>query len=393
MNSLFTATAYPPSVGGAQSLHHMMAQELNKKGHQVQVVSHWDKNRSDWLLGTTIKAPPVPTDYELDGIKVHTLGLTLSEKLSLLPWIPLYYPLMSKALPSIADCLCKKLQSYAKEADLIHNMRIGREGLSYASLKAARLHNIPFVFTPVHHPRWVGWRYQAYLALYREADAVIVLTPTEKQTLIELGVAEGSIHVIGTGPVVAPNAFPDTFKQKHALDAPFVLFLGQHYAYKGYRSVLEAAELVWQKNADVNFVFVGPEVKDSERWFVQYSDPRLKRLGSVSLQEKTNALAACSLLCVPSAQESFGSVYTEAWQFSKPVIGGDIPAISDVISDGVDGYLVDQSPEKIADYIITLLEDGHLASEMGKAGKRKVEEQFSWASLSRRIEQVYCSLL
>lgn len=392
MNILYTSTAYPPSVGGAQSLHHMMAQSLIKK-HSVRVVSHWDKNRTDWLLGTTIGAPSVASQYEIAGVSVHTLGLSTVDKFRLLPWIPLYYPFMSQALRPISHCLYKKLQLHAKSAELVHNMRIGREGLSYASLKVARSRNIPFVFTPVHHPRWIGWRYRAYLKLYREADAVIALTPTEKKILIDLGVADERIHVTGTGPVVSPTAFPEAFKEKYGLTAPFVLFLGQHYPYKGYRAVLEAAKLVWKKNAEVNFVFVGPAVKNSEDWFSQQNDPRIKRLGKVSLQEKTDALAACYLLCVPSLQESFGSVYTEAWQFEKPVIGGNIPAISDVISDGIDGYLVEQSPEKIAGYITMLLNDVALASAMGKSGKRKVDEQYSWGALSRHIEQIYRSLL
>jgi hypothetical protein len=42
------------------------------------------------------------------------------------------------ALPPIAACLERHLYRYAVHADLIHNVRIGREGLSYASLQIAR---------------------------------------------------------------------------------------------------------------------------------------------------------------------------------------------------------------------------------------------------------------
>ena len=151
---------------------------------------------------------------------------------------------------------------------------------------------------------------------------------------MQLGVSAERIHVTGTGPVVASTAFPDSFLAKHFISGPFVLFLGQHYDYKGYRQVLESTKLVWEKFSDAHFVFIGPAVKDSENTFKLFEDPRVKRLGQVSLQDKTDALAACALLCVPSMQESFGSVYTEAWQFEKPVIGGNIPAISDVIKEG-----------------------------------------------------------
>ena len=373
-------------------LHHMTAQSLQDR-HNIQVFSHWEENRTDWLLGTTINAPKPEHDYVIDDINVHRLGLTIREKTSLLPWLPLYYPLMPIALPCVASCVYNHILPYAKKADLIHNMRIGREGISYASLKAARDRNIPFVLTPVHHPRWIGWRYKAYNDIYRQADAVIALTPTEKKTLIQLGVSENKIHVTGTGPVVAPTAFPEAFLEQYSISSPFVLFLGQHYEYKGYRQVLESAKLVWKLFPDVSFVFIGPAVKASEDTFKLFKDPRIIRLGKVSLQDKTDALAACTLLCVPSMQESFGSVYTEAWQFEKPVIGGSIPAIADVIQEGQDGYLVNQEANEIADRIIDLLTYPERANAFGKAGKEKVANQYNWEYLAATIERVYLSLM
>lgn len=392
MRLLYSTTAYPPSTGGAQMLHHMTAQSL-KERHQIHVVSHWEENRTDWLLGTTIHAPKFEHDYIIDGINVHRLGLTAKEKVSLMPWLPLYYPLMPVVLPRIAGCIYNHILPYATKADLIHNMRIGREGMSYASLKAARDRNIPFVLTPVHHPRWVGWRYKAYNDIYRQADAVIALTPTEKKTLVQLGVPSERIHVTGTGPVVASTAFPNSFLLKHSISSHFVLFLGQHYNYKGYRQVLESTKLVWKKFPDVDFVFIGPAVKDSNSTFKLFKDSRIKPLDKVSLQDKTDALAACTILCVPSMQESFGSVYTEAWQFEKPVIGGNISAISDVITEGVDGYLVDQEANEIAARICDLLNHPAQAAAMGKAGKIKVESQYSWERLAATIERVYLSLV
>lgn len=388
MDLLYTLTTYPPAIGGAQLHQHLLAQQLNKK-HNIQVVSHWSKNRTDWLLGTTLRAPEISYDYNIDGIKVHQMGIPCLEKLKLLPYVPIYYPLMDFALPKIASCIEKYLHPYAKKADLIHNVRIGREGLSYASFQAARRYNIPFVFTPVHHPRWVGWRYRAYLKLYRLADAVITLTHMEKQILIDLGVKEDRIYVTGHGPILAEEADPHFFQENHKIEDPTVLFLGQHYPYKGYKQLLEAAPLVWQKIPEVNFVFIGPAVAQSEKDFAKIQDRRIHRLGAVNLQEKTNALAACTLLCVPSNQESFGGVYTEAWSFGKPVIGCNIPAVSEVVSHGVDGYLIKQNSHEIADAICQLLLNPTQAQTMGKAGQEKVESRFKWEKLAELTDRVY----
>lgn len=392
MQLLYTLTTYPPAIGGAQLHQHLIAQQL-KKQHKIQVISHWSQNRTDWLLGTTINAPEISNDYTIDGINVHQIGVSRQEKFKLVPYIPIYYPLMDVAVKGIASCLENKLNPYAQKADLIHNVRIGREGLSYASYQTARHYDIPFIFTPVHHPRWVGWRYRVYLKLYKLADAVIALTQAEKQILIDLGVKEEQITVTGIGPIVADRAEPEAFKRQYKIDEPIVLFLGQHYPYKGYKQLLEAIPLVWQKIPEANFVFIGPSVGKSEQYFTKFSDRRIHRLGAVNLQEKTNALAACTLLCVPSNQESFGGVYTEAWSFGKPVIGCNIPAVAEVVSHGVDGYLIEQNPGEIADSIIQLLLNPIQAEAMGAAGQQKVKSRFSWEKLAQLTEGVYQRLL
>jgi glycosyltransferase involved in cell wall biosynthesis len=140
-------------------------------------------------------------------------------------------------------------------------------------------------------------------------------------------------------------------------------------------------------------VFVGPARGRSERAFAAAGDPRIHRLGELSLQAKTDALAACTLLCVPSLQESFGGVYTEAWSFGKPVIGCNIPAVAEVIADQVDGYLVEQEPAQIAERICHLLLNPSCAESMGDAGRRKVARSFSWEHLSARTEQAYQQIL
>lgn len=393
MHILYTSTAYPPSTGGAQTHIHRIATELAGR-NRVQVVSHWDRNRTDWLLGTTLRAPSASHDYAIDGVPVRRIGLSGWEKLSLAPFVPIYYPLMDVSLPPIAAALRRHLEPLAHDVAIVHNIRIGREGLSQASLDLARGRRVPFVLTPVHHPRWVGWRYRVYLRIYREADAVVALTEAERRVLVGLGVREERIAVTGHGPVLAPAADPAGFRARHRLgDAPVVLFLGQHYAYKGFRQVLQAAPLVWKRAPETRFVFVGPPVQDSERIFAERADPRVLRLGRVDLQEKTDALAACTLLCVPSTQESFGGVYTEAWSFGRPVIGCPIPAVLEVIADGEDGLLVEQSPGPLAAAISDLVLDPSRGAALGAAGRRKVEARYTWARIADLTEQLYQRLL
>lgn len=390
MRLLHTLTTYPPSVGGAQLHQHLLGKALSQ--HQLQVVTYWSQNRTDWLLGTTIGAHSQPYDYQIGHIPVHRLGIGLGDKLAMATVLPLYYPCMPWAVKRLAGRLYPYLEPYVRAADLVHNVRIGREVLSYASLKLARKYDIPFVLTPVHHPRWTGWRYRVYLALYRQADGVFALTQAEKQILIGLGVAPERIYVIGHGPVVSQNSDGHGFCQRYGIQGPMVLFLGQHYPYKGYQALLAAAPKIWRRFPAVQFVFIGPAVKSSEQAFAG-ADSRIHRLGAVDLQTKTDALGACDILCVPSTQESFGGVYTEAWSFRKPVIGCNIPAVAEVIEDGVSGLLVEQSPEEIADGLLELLTQPNLARSMGEAGYQKVQQQYAWAAIGAKADRAYRKIL
>ena len=393
MNLLFSLTAYPPSVGGAQLLMHHLACQLVQR-HSVQVLTQWDTSRTDWLLGTTLNAPAELRAYVQDGVPVQRIALPAGARRRLAPWVYGYYLAEGPAIARIAAALASELRPWAAAADLIHNCRIGREGLSYASLQAARERDIPFVFTPVHHPRWGGWLHRHFQALYRQADAVIALTEAERKLLVQLGVRDERIFVAGMGPVLAPTSDGARFRGKHGLGAaPLVLFLGQKYAYKGLAALLAAAPLVWRRFPEAHFVFIGPRTSYSRRLFGSQTDSRLLELDTVSLQEKTDALAACTVLCVPSAQESFGGVYTEAWSLGKPVIGCAIPAVCEVISDGWDGVLVRREANAVADALMQILDDETLAAQMGQRGREKVAARFSWPRLAALTEAAYETVL
>ena len=113
----------------------------------------------------------------------------------------------------------------------------------------------------------------------------------------------------------------------------------------------------------------------------------------MSLQEKTDALADCTVLCVPSSQESFGGVFTEAWALRKPVVGGPAPAVREVITDGSDGFVAAQDPAQIADFLNLLLAQPALAARLGQAGFAKVQAHFTWEALAAKTERAMNEVL
>lgn len=377
-------TAYPPSTGGAQIHAHQLAKALRARGHAVGVTAFWDRNRTDWLLGTTLRAPSTP-DWEFEGLKVQRPRMDRLRRLAHLPFLPLHYPLPLLTTPVLARLLRPALEAtIPHEAGLIHHVRIGREVLAQASLDIARKRGIPFVLTPLHHPRWTGWRYGAWLRIYREADLVFALTATESSILADLGVDPARIRIIGHAPCLPT----DPGQPPPSPERPTILFLGQHYTYKGWRELLQAAPLVWNDHPDTRFVFAGPDVGDSAEAF-RGLDPRIERLGLVDEQRKVELLQGCTMLVLPSMQESFGGVFTEAWHFGKPVIGCPIPAVSELIQDGRNGLLRTQAPAALAEGILQLLGDPKEAQRMGEAGRQLVRERFNWESIAARAEEGY----
>ncbi|MBN1668209.1 MAG: glycosyltransferase family 4 protein [Anaerolineales bacterium] len=387
MKLLITTTAYPPSIGGAQSNLHQLSQAFGRN-HQVRVASFWAENRADWLLGTTLRAPG-GEPYQIDGVQVFPLNYSFQERIRISPYVFGYYLFQSAAIDKLSNTLVPKLRQIAGNVDLIHHGRIGREPLGFASLKLARQLDVPFILSTYHHPRWNTWMYRNYHDLYRQADAIIALTGTEKHTLVQLGVNSERIFVTGHGAVLSERYDPESFRNDYMLKGPVVLFLGQKYQYKGFDKLLQAAPLVWEKHPDTHFVFIGPRTRYSEKIFHQVRDARILELGIVDLATKTSALAACQVLCLPSSQECFGGVFVEAWTMGKPVIGMDIPALSEVVSDGIDGFVGPNHPAFLAEKIRLLLGDAALAQQLGTAGREKVERYFEWPALARHMESIY----
>ncbi len=391
MKLLYTITRYWPAIGGAENQLRETIARL-PEGVTARVQSHWNTNRTDWLLGTTLRAPCFEP-YKDGPTQIEPICLSPMDKIRLILPTFTYLPLQGWAVSQISGIMKSKI-SPEYNPDVIHNVRIGREGLSYASYKVAKERDIPFFLTPYHHPRWKSIFHRQYHQLYRKADGIMASTQHERETLIGLGVDERKVFVRNVGAIIEAQGDGQAFRDKYNLgDDPLVLFLGQKYPYKGYEAMLGATVPVWHNQPKTRFVFIGPRTSYSRKVFEGVKDSRILELDTVSGEEKGNALAACDVFCVPSTQESFGGVYLEAWSFSKPVIGCDIPAVSEVISDGVDGLLTRQEPGAVADKILDLLENEAARKVMGEKGKHKVLTVYSWENSVREQIAAYASVL
>ncbi len=393
MRIAFVAPRYWPSIGGAQLYTRELVHRL-KQSHSVIVLT---QNAESTNAAYACASAPNRTSYFDEDVPVYSVGprglwrsvlWNLSQLYGRIrPINPIYaFVLRAAILPEFVRIL-KQFQ-----VDVVHAVHMGLVYSSEIAQQAAVQMQVPFVWTPVPHIEGGGWAGPRFRRLYRTADALIALTYIEKAWLETLGGRPDTIEVVSGGPLVSDLVGPATvsaFRSRYGLgDHPVVLFLGQKLAYKGYRQMVEAAPLVWAYAPETRFVFIGPRTPESTQFFATVKHPQIVELPAVDVEEKNTALAACTLFCMPSVQESLGLVFLEAWHYCKPVIAADIGITHELVSDGIDGFIATQTPDAIAAAIIRLVQSPQLCAELGAAGYRKQTTNYTW---ERSVEKLSCS--
>ena len=92
--------------------------------------------------------------------------------------------------------------------------------------------------------------------------------------------------------------------------------------------------------------------------------------------------------------EPFGLVIIEAMANGVPVIASDLGAPKEIITDGVNGYLVSpESSEKFAEMIIDLLSDVELRNKIGNKGREHVRKNYQVKEYAHSVEKIYSEVL
>ena len=386
MRLLFTKRGYSP-VGGSESLAYQFATRLAARGHDVRVVCAWPTEKEETSYRGAAFDPVVHDDHRVfvdrgvEVVQVKPRGGILG---------------MAADATTLVDLMRGDLlEHYAEDRELIHN--VGREYLD-SSIDVAEELGIPLVLTPLAHPgQFHGGDSAADFARYRRANSLTTMTNWERGWHASHGIDADRIVTTGMGPNAALGGDATGFRARHRIpaDAPIVLYVGRKERYKGYIQILDATEAVWRAHPDTRFVFIGLPGFYSTFFddFQRYSDERVIHLENASPSDKNAALEACSLFAMPSRHETFGLGYLEAWLHGKPVIGGDIPALRDVIEHRTDGLVVRQRPAEVASAILELLDDPAAARAMGERGRLKVMERWNWDAVMDRVETAYAIAL
>lgn len=260
---------------------------------------------------------------------------------------------------------------------VIHYVGTGWDFFGFAMASLAREYQARFVITPAIHPgSWGNDRIDG--RLYRQADGLICFTHQESRSLQQMGIAEERIFVCPLPPTCRTDGDGLRFRKEQRLDSqPCILFVGRRDQGKGYPALLQAWLLVLRAFPEAVLVLAGPPGRDNDALLGKIPASNVRDLGVPNELAKADAIAACEIFCLPSAHESFGIVYVDAWSYGKPVICGTAPACREFITDGETGLWASQDPEQLAEKLMLLLQNSELRAALGKNGKLRQVQKFN----------------
>ena len=371
MNILQVTPYFFPHFGGVESHVLGLSENLIKLGHEVEVV--------------TSRYSRMPETEILNGIKITRLP----------QWINMYNtPLVT----SIRQFVRRT------HADIIHvhspppfTERFAAKGAKEAGKPFVVTHHCDLELKGFFGNTAVNF-YQNFLGNYplKEADCVISTTEsyaTTSRTLwdIDVSVIPNAVDINRFKPENDGKIIKDKYS---SIDEPLVLFVGRLVPHKGIGILIRS--LTYTEKGKLMIVGDGPYKK----WLINLVkkldlSERVVFVGPVDDYWLPSYYAATDVVILPSTSrlEAFGIVGLEGMATGKPLILSDIPGVRDVISEN-EGYIVEPlDPNAIAEALNKIWNAPEMARRMGKRGRERVEQLFSWEKVSKDVEKVFTEIL
>ena len=302
--------------------------------------------------------------------------------------------------------------------------------VSMAGYLAKKLYGVPFVLTTHSLEPLRAWKAEQLGSGYAmsswmertailDADAIIAVSLGTKADIQAAypDVDPARIHVIYNGIDLAE--YQKTTETKALTDygvdpsVPYVLFVGRITRQKGVTHLVDAIRYLPPETQVVLCAGAPdtPEIAAELREKVDTArahHPRIVWIEKmVTKQEAIQLYSNCRVFCCPSVYEPFGIINLEAMACRAPVIASATGGIKEVVVDGETGYLVpfDQDPvtsfprdaEKfardLAARINEMLSDPERCRRFGDAGRKRVEDIFSWTAIAQQTIQLYERLI
>jgi glycosyltransferase involved in cell wall biosynthesis len=369
---LFAAPAWWPALafGGPIPVTRELTKRLAAQGHDVSVVTT--------TLVDLHSRPSMQTRTETHGdVRVTYLST------------PIRYRWMG-ITPSLPMALER-----SKRPDVVHVLGF-RDAVSTGVAGWARLRRIPYVFEPLgmFEPRLrkVALKRALDATLYRGvaggAAAVVVSSEREAGHVRDGGVKEDRVRVRGNG-FPDPDSMPagrDVLRGELGIPqgAAIALYVGRIASGKGIEHLLAAA----RELGDLHLVLVGPDDRHGAIDAVRAAQAtgRVHTLGATA-EPPLHLYAEASVLCLPSAGESFGMAAAEAAAAGTPVVVTDRCGIASFLREG-EALVVPYSAPALAGALRRVLDDEELRRSLS-AGGIAAARRNSWERVAAHQDEIY----
>lgn len=298
-----------------------------------------------------------------------------------------------------------------------------------AGLLASQLWGIPYVLTIHSLEPLRPWKVEQlgngyYLSSWMErtaieqADAIIAVSKETKSDILRFfSIAPEKIHVIYNGIDL------DQYRTAPATDAlerygvdptrPFVLFVGRIARQKGIIHLVNAIPHI---DPAIQVVLCAgapdtPEIADEMRAGVAaVSATRPDVIWIQAMLARPDVIqfySHATVFCCPSVYEPFGIINLEAMACETAVVASAVGGIKEVVVPEETGVLVDLQlkpgtfdpvdpaafSSDLAAAINRVANDAELRARFGKAGRKRVEDHFSWTAIAQQTLELYETLV
>lgn len=359
--------AYYPVLGGVTEHVWHLGKELQRRGHQVTVITGTAKHRDDRGLRVLRHGFQIPMmGY---GANVHiTWGWKLGRRLQ-----------------QIED---------QEKFDIVHIQSPLDPGLPLIASKAMRTPKVGTHHSFRDNHKFADTVYQLARGVFDDAikkvGQHIAVSPSAEEIIhryypeLPVMIIPNGIDTTQFSPAVEPWARKDETLE--------ILFVGRMDPRKGAKFLFSALPFLEAKLTNYRIVVVGTG------WMKKYYDAQIPLLlrhrvvfkGYASPEDLPRYYRTADIYCSPATgNESFGIVLLEAMACGTPVVASDIDGYRWVVNPGVEGLLVPpRSPRHLADAIVELANDPERRLTMGEAGRRRAS-MYSWSSIIDQLLPVY----
>ncbi|MCK5113666.1 MAG: glycosyltransferase family 4 protein [Phycisphaerae bacterium] len=179
-----------------------------------------------------------------------------------------------------------------------------------------------------------------------------------------------------------------------------VLFLGNLSQGKGAEDLILAVAGAARKGFDGTVEIAGGQTMFGQVEALEELITRekcgdvVKLVGTISGDAKDQSLSAADCIALPSYSEALPMALLEGMARGLAVIATNVGAIPEIVTDGVEGFLIQPGDiEKLSEILIKLNGDPQLRSRMGAAARKRVEAKFNLAAVTGQIDLLYRKIL